>query len=146
MQLYLIITTLSGMKDKMHFKFQVPNIFILLSFLIMIGCSKIPHENAYLNLNECSASLSPFICFDSLITDSRCPKKMECVWQGNALAKVNFHEGGNNHILILSLKGYPGFEYPSDTLINGYHITFADLLPYPGDSNLFPPKAYFVIK
>ncbi|MFS8083498.1 MAG: hypothetical protein ACMG51_08610 [Ginsengibacter sp.] len=63
----------------------------------------------------------------------------------NALAKVTFHEGGNNHTLFLSLNGYKGFDYPSDTLINSYHITFVDLFPYPGGANFSPPKAYFII-
>lgn len=71
---------------------------------------------------------------------------MECVWQGNALIKVTFHEGGNRHAFTMSLREYPDFNYPSDTLINGHHITFANLLPYPGDGNNYLPKASVIIK
>ncbi|MEO5501000.1 MAG: hypothetical protein ABIR31_06105 [Ginsengibacter sp.] len=71
---------------------------------------------------------------------------MECVWQGNALIKVTFHEGGNSHAFTMSLREYPDFNYPSDTLINGHHITFANLLPYPGDGNNYLPKASVIIK
>lgn len=105
-----------------------------------------PHNNTYVNLNECSSGQSVYICFDSLLTDSRCPQKMECVWQGNSLIKVTFHEGVNSHTFTMSLRGYSDFGYPSDTLINSHHITFADLLPYPGDGNIYPYKASLIIK
>ena len=120
--------------------------FIFLSFLIVISCRKIPHDNTSVNLYQCSPGHSVYICFDSLVTDSRCPQKIECVWSGNALIKVTFHEGGNSHAFTMSLHGFPDFGYPSDTLINGYHVIFADLLPYPGDGNFYPYKASLIIK
>ena len=120
-------------------------IFIFLSFLIVIGCRKMPDGNTYVNLYGCSSGQSVYICFDSLLTDSRCPQKMECLWSGNALIKVTFHEGGNIHAFTMSLLGYPAFDFPSDTLINGHHITFAELLPYPGDGNFYPYKASLII-
>ncbi len=83
-------------------------------------------------LHECSAKLvEPYICFDSLLTDSRCPKGAECVWVGNALIKVTFHESQAAHTFVMSLKGYPSAGYPSDTTVNGYVISFTNLQPYP---------------
>lgn len=105
-----------------------------------------PQDNTYVNLSECSSGQSVYICFDSLLTDSRCPQQMECVWSGTALINVTFHEGGNSHAFTMSLRGYPDFGYPSDTLISGHQIAFADLLPYPGDGNSYPHKASFIIK
>ncbi len=89
----------------------------------------------------------PFICFDSLIMDSRCPTGAICAWQGTALIKISFHEVGTTHGFIMSLKGFPDLGYTSDTTINGYRIVFTDLKPYPSinapnDEN---PRAYFTI-
>lgn len=89
----------------------------------------------------------PYICFDSLITDSRCPKGGECIWQGTAIIKIRFHETDNTHSILMSLKGFPGLGYISDTAINGYQIIFTDLKPYP-DINVPAPEkieASFII-
>ena len=101
-------------------------------------------------INECTDKLvDPYICFDSLIMDSRCPLNAICVWQGTTLVEVTFHEAGNTHRFTMSLKGFPGLGHPSDTTINGYHIIFEDLEPYadvnnPGNQNT-APKATFSI-
>ncbi len=92
-------------------------------------------------------SVLPYICFDSLLMDSRCPAGVECVWQGTALIKVSFHDAANTHHFIMSLKGFPGLGFTSDTTINDYHIIFTDLKPYP-DINIpddEKPTAFFSI-
>ncbi|MBS1749815.1 MAG: hypothetical protein JST63_07920 [Bacteroidetes bacterium] len=91
----------------------------------------------------------PYICFDSLITDSRCPIGGICIWQGTALIKISFRESGYVHKFTMSLKGFPGIGYPSDTAIGGYKISFTDLKPYP-DTNTptrqkLKPEAFFSI-
>lgn len=84
-------------------------------------------------LYNCSEkTIEPYICFDSLIDDSRCPQGVECIWAGTALIKVSFHETNNTHILLMaSLKGFHALSYTNDTTINGYRIMFTDLKPYP---------------
>jgi len=77
-----------------------------------------------------SKSFEPYICFDSLITDSRCPKPGVCFWSGTAVIKVNFHEKDNVHTFKMSLKGFPSIGYPNDTAIAGYRIVLIDLTPY----------------
>ncbi len=84
-------------------------------------------------LHGCSAKLvEPYICFDSLLTDSRCPAGALCIWQGNALIKVTFHESQAAHTFVMSLKGFPSSGYPSDTTVNGFRISFTNLEPLPG--------------
>jgi len=78
-----------------------------------------------------SKSFEPYICFDSLITDSRCPKGAECFWEGTALIKVSFHEKDKMYQFFMSLKGFPAVGHPSDTIIDHYRISFTDLKPYP---------------
>lgn len=96
-----------------------------------------------IQLYKCSESTagSPFICFDSLITDSRCPMSpnVECIWQGTAIIQVTFHENENAHTFKMSLKGYPSLGSPGDTTINGNRIIFTDLKPYP-ENNKPAPK------
>jgi hypothetical protein len=72
------------------------------------------------------------ICFDSLIEDSRCPKGVECVWAGMAIAKFIFTLNNDQHPMTLSTLNLHVF--PSDTTIMGYKIEFIDLLPY-ADTN-----------
>lgn len=105
------------------------------AIIILAGCKKYPLKAINKNsiaLYDCSAkNTAPYICFDSLITDSRCPEGGECVWRGNATVKVTFHEKGNVHTFKMGLKGYPWMGFPSDTAISGYKIEFIDLVPYP---------------
>ena len=73
----------------------------------------------------------PYICFDSLIQDSRCPTGGVCVWRGTAIIQVTFHDNGQSDTFIMSLKDYPSLGHVSDTTINGYNISFTALDPYP---------------
>jgi len=99
-------------------------------------CKKAPLTNPNYKsvaLHHCTeVSTEPYICFDSLLQDSRCPAGAECIWQGTALIKISFHDRGNVHKFVMSLKNYPGLGYPSDTTVDGYHLIFTDLKPYPG--------------
>jgi hypothetical protein len=104
--------------------------------LLFVSCKKADIEtdkdNGGVALYDCSQkSIDTYICFDSLITDSRCPAGMECIWQGTALIKVTFSEGDNIHHFVMSLQGFPSLGYPSDTTIDGYRIIFIDLKPHP---------------
>lgn len=126
---------------------------LLMGIIFVTGCNKIDVgavENKSAILYNCSEkTIEPYICFDSLITDSRCPKGGECVWQGTALIKISFHEKGNIHRFIMSLKGFPDLGYPGDTTVAGHKIIFTDLKPYP-EVNMPAPqsseiKAFFSI-
>ena len=93
---------------------------------------KVINDNS-IPLYNCSekAMGMPYICFDSLINDSRCPVGAECIWQGTAIIQASFHENGNSHTFKISLQGYPTLGNTNDTTINGYRIIFTDLEPHP---------------
>lgn len=116
---------------------------ILSAIFLFAACSKFNIESGkekVVALHDCTRqAIDPYICFDSLVTDSRCPKGVECVWQGTAIIKVTFSEAGNQHHFTMSLKGFPSLGYPSDTTINGHRIIFTDLKPHPV-SNSPQPK------
>ncbi|PZR21470.1 MAG: hypothetical protein DI535_28170 [Citrobacter freundii] len=74
-------------------------------------------------------SNSATLRFDEVVSDSRCPANALCAWAGIAIAKFTLKEGREEVPFMLSLMpGYP----KQDTIINGFHIEFFDLKPYPG--------------
>lgn len=133
-------------------KIKLQLLMVLISSVVLLtACEKnAPLNNNGVALNNCSPrNIDPYICFDSLITDSRCPKDVDCVWQGTAIIKVTFHEAGNVHSFKMSMKGFPPIGYPSDTIINKSRIVFTDLTPYPesivSTQPIVRPVAYFEI-
>ena len=109
-------------------------LILLTGIPFLLGCTKYKLESINNNsatLYNCSSSSTePYICFDSLITDRRCPKPGVCFWSGTAVIKVSFHEKDNVHTFKMSLKGFPSIGYPNDTAIAGYRIVLIDLTPY----------------
>ena len=94
------------------------------------------------NLYSCNAIPSnlaaPYICFDSLIADCRCPEDVECIWSGYAMIKTTFHENGNTHSFRMIIPNLKNFGAVNDTAINGYRIVFKDLVPYPNTQKPVP--------
>lgn len=70
------------------------------------------------------------VCFDSLLTDSRCPSEVQCFWQGYAACLFDWRSATGRHPLRLSTLALPGI-LPKDTILDGYRITLVDLIPYP---------------
>ena len=71
------------------------------------------------------------LCFDAVVSDSRCPANVVCIWQGAATASFSFTKNGKTHHFNLStIKMQPN--YTKDTVIAGYKIEFINLSPYPG--------------
>ena len=88
-----------------------------------------------LKLSDCeSGSISGDdlkLCFERVVTDSRCPANAVCVWQGAATATFSFTKNGDIHRFDLStITMQPN--YTKDTVIAGYKIEFINLSPYPG--------------
>ena len=71
------------------------------------------------------------LCFDAVVSDSRCPANAMCVWQGAARAKFSFTKNGESNTFNLSTITMPP-TYTKDTIISGYKIEFINLSPYPG--------------
>jgi len=77
-----------------------------------------------------------YICLDSVINDSRCPKDAECVWAGEAIARFKI-EKYNNEPVYFNLK-----EGEKDAIVSGYHIAFIKLLPYSTVGSYPKPEDY----
>lgn len=65
------------------------------------------------------------ICFDSVLSDSRCPLNATCVWAGEAVVRFKFTRNNDNPIFVDLRTG------TRDTVVNGYKFSFIELLPYP---------------
>ena len=93
-----------------------------------------PDDNLQIPLYQCkSVSLASdaTICFDSLLTDSRCPVYVDCVWEGFAAGKFSLTTDFAVHTFKLATMDLPGL-FSKDTIVAGYKIEFINLTPYPG--------------
>lgn len=105
----------------------------LLSFITVSGCD----DPVSVNLNE-EFYLSPGqkaeinssgleITFNRVLEDSRCPKGVECVWEGNGRIEISVSEPGFG-IEIKELNTTLG---PRQTEAGKFKIRLAELKPYP---------------
>jgi hypothetical protein len=90
---------------------------------------------------DCAGDLQnhTYICFVSVLSDSRCPQGVECFWQGNGQTRFKFVKAGEEPVFF-NLNTYTGFT--NDTIINGYKFTLKSLKPYPDIKKVILPKAY----
>lgn len=95
------------------------------------------NDGLELALNNCletktdTGSVGPEgkICYTKLITESRCPKGGECIWQGYAQCEFSISvDGQNKSFRLATLKN---ILLNTDTIINGTKISLIDVLPYP---------------
>ena len=77
-----------------------------------------------------------YICLDTVLTDSRCPDGIVCVWAGEAIARFKIEKLNSSPVFIDLLEGI------NDTVINGYKISFINLLPYPKVGIQTKPQDY----
>jgi hypothetical protein len=80
-----------------------------------------------------------YICFDSVVGDSRCPLGVECIWAGNAEVRFKFSEADQKpKFFNLNTLG----SFTTDTIINGYKFTLVSLNPYPAINKVILPGDY----
>src|SRR5688572_30307988 len=85
-------------------------LFCLSVITLSYSCSKPankkpPLKNGYIRLGECQNRVfnneTVKICYDKLITDSRCPVGGVCIWQGVAIGEFSFYLNNNKHTFAL---------------------------------------------
>jgi hypothetical protein len=127
--------------------------FIAFLFFMMLSCEKwnedssnyneYPdemkfHDPILLGYHECISDYGNrnTICFDSVITESRCPENVECIWAGEAIVRFRFEKYGKEPRFIDLHTG------TNDTIIDDYKFSFIDLLPYPNTDHPTSPEDY----
>lgn len=106
--------------------------------LLLFSCSKPKDakDPSMLYLNNCnkySANTEvALLCFNKVVSDSRCPVDAMCIWEGTAVANFTFKKDNVIYPITLSTLTRPPLSlYPKDTIIAGYKIEFLNLYPYP---------------
>ncbi len=69
-----------------------------------------------------------------LISDSRCPNDVQCVWAGKAEVRVSLKSATNESVRV--------FEIGMATTTGGVTVTLVDALPYPVAGTPIVPSAY----
>ena len=76
--------------------------------------------------------------FDTVLTDSRCPSDVSCVWAGDAEVQVTLSKPGFaplTTVLHTTLT-------PQSVAYNGYTVTLNGLAPYPVSTSTINPASY----
>ncbi len=95
-------------------------------------------EKMNLSYGECCFDplRDTYICFDALVSDSRCPEDVFCFWQGEATVRFRFIESGGESTSADVTLG------TQDAIIAGYKFSFTDLRPYPSTKDWPELKEY----
>ncbi len=140
---------------RLHF---IRTLFLALFILLLSGCGAQRHAQgdaapkAVFNNTRDTFTLDMentlfdvtnqfFLEVDSVVSDSRCPKGVECIWEGNA--EVRLHLKMNNSAThLLTLNTNPRFA--QDTTINHVNFRLLELNPYPVANKKAPYYNYEV--
>lgn len=117
-------------------------ILSILAFTLMAfvnSCSKnggkLREGIVELKLSECESGAvagdNLKLCFNAVVSDSRCPANAMCIWQGTAVGRFTFTKNNESGTFDLSTLDQPP-TYNKDTVLMGYKIEFVNLSPYPG--------------
>lgn len=68
------------------------------------------------------------VMLDSVLADSRCPKDVQCIWEGNATVKINFNNLQKAIQSEFTLDTHPMLS--RDTTLNNYYIKLIELSPH----------------
>ena len=81
------------------------------------------------------------ITFDAITADSRCPPEVQCVWEGDAVAKVEAATGTQSPT-VYELHTNTGF--PTQVDHGGYRIRLTAVAPGPHQGVVIDPAAYVI--
>ena len=116
---------------------------VLASTLLFFSCRKSIDDERYpmVALNHCANTKingnNVRICFDSLVSDSRCPLLVDCIWAGAAVVKLRLSANGQEAGFRLSIPEHP-LSGNSDTTVLGYNVKLTEVWPYPGQGSGTP--------
>ncbi|QQS32420.1 MAG: hypothetical protein IPM50_12245 [Acidobacteriota bacterium] len=84
------------------------------------------------------------IKFVEVVEDSRCPRDVNCIWEGNAKVKLLVSKGRKRSQEVELNSGVE----PTTVSVFGYDLSLKDLTPYPDTSNPSSdmPKALISVK
>lgn len=77
------------------------------------------------------------------IEDSRCPQDVQCVWAGQAIARIEVHHNRENlgSVELTDRSGQPDL---ATQTIDGYSLQLTRVTPYPSTNNALEDSDYAV--
>jgi hypothetical protein len=112
-------------------------IVLIAGLSVLFACKKSRPEKSeypFVYLDQCISrqygSNKVRLCFDELVSDSRCPINALCITAGTAIAKFTFKTSDQTHFLTLATDTL-NTTYPKDTTVSGYKIEFINWNPIP---------------
>jgi hypothetical protein len=79
------------------------------------------------------------IQFESVVSDSRCPMDVVCVWEGDAAVQISAQQGADTQLMQL----HTTLE-PHNSTAHGYRIELRSVSPYPRAATPTRPDSYSV--
>lgn len=135
-----MINNIKKLKSRILIAFLVPLLFMVLYVLISPALPKDPGREFTLRPGQFVKIRGEdlTIKFDGVISDSRCPKDVVCVWAGEALMQLTTTLVGDvkTHSLLM-----PGLSDKAEYVFDGYIITFY-LSPYPASQTPISKDKY----
>lgn len=124
-------------------------ILLLLPVLafVGIGCDILTSEVGYgdeFELEHGKRALvgnDALVTFVRVVTDSRCPASVTCVWEGDAEVLLELKRSGMTPKRF-SLHTHESFA--NDTVIDGISVELMSVDPYPQDTRPIPQEDYSV--
>ncbi len=72
------------------------------------------------------------IKFNGILEESRCPKGVDCIWAGVAVAEIEISEKAAKPIILsLATTDMQARGYQKQTNLNGYTVALQNVAPYP---------------
>ena len=81
-----------------------------------------------------------YIFLDSVLSDSRCPEKVICIWSGNAAVRFLIHAHGQSFPFVLNTLG--GINFPKEIEVEGFRVVLVLLTPYPAIPQIIHQNDY----
>ncbi|CAA7386297.1 hypothetical protein [Chryseobacterium fistulae] len=76
------------------------------------------------------------VTFKGISEDSRCPKDVNCIWAGVAIAQIEVMGLATRPVTIsLATTNNDGKNYHNSSEFNGYSISLHEVTPYPSSQN-----------
>ncbi len=88
-----------------------------------------------------SVSSDVMIAFEKIVQDSRCPKDVTCIWEGDAEVGLALVLGTSIHRFTL----HTNSGFAMDTTIQGKHIRLISLQPHPVSTSRISREDYQVV-
>lgn len=134
-ELGLIFAT-SFKKQRLYINLLM-KIFVIICFLLLPNISSaqekspVKYYTSPLEIGDLLIFGDKSVKFKGVISDSRCPKNVTCVWAGEAKVLVEIFENGRflEEKIISTKSGFVPLNFSVEDLI--YGITSINLLPYP---------------